>query len=158
MKGFEQAPIENSDSTIETIDNSPEKKHSEEENMWDILQDVIDNRFEVFNVDTMADYDADFSGSEPLFINIWNKKPGSGLGYVVFHDFLRRVGTGKTFLSTDFTGPGVSLFKKASNAGLIKQVSEPTGLQRLTKWEVTGDPVANMEKMRDSCNKNSSTK
>jgi hypothetical protein len=97
----------------------------------------------------MANYDADFSGDEPCFINIWNKQKGYGFGYIVFNDFLRRVGVGKTFLSTDFTQDGLDLFQKSINDGLIKKVSEPFGLHRLIRWEVVGDPVKNLEKIRD---------
>lgn len=114
-----------------------------------IVQDVIDERYEIFDVETMANYDADFSGDEPYFINIWNKQKGYGFGYIVFHDFLRRVGIEKTFLSTDFTQEGSNLFQKAVNEGLIKKVSEAFGLQRLTRWKVTGDPVKNLERIRD---------
>ena len=74
-----------------------------------IVQDVIDGKYELFDVETMANYDADFSGEEPHFINIWNKQKGYGFGYIVFHDFLGRVGVGKTFLSTDFTQEGSNL-------------------------------------------------
>jgi len=114
-----------------------------------IIQDVIDGEYELFDAETMANYDADFSGEEPYFINIWNKQKGYGFGYIVFHDFLRRVGIGKTFLSTDFTQEGSNLFQKAINDGLVKKVSEPFGLQRLTRWEVVSDPVKNLEKIRD---------
>lgn len=121
------------------------------ERMRAIIQDVIDNKYNVFDVNTMANYDADFSGPEPWFINIWNKQPGYGFGYIVFHDFLRRVGSGKTFLATDFTegkGGGQELFQKAINDGLIKKISEPFGLHRLTRWVVVGDPLQNLERMR----------
>ncbi|MCD6109217.1 hypothetical protein J7J83_00420 [bacterium] len=114
-----------------------------------IVQDVIDGNYKLFDVETMANYDADFSGDEPYFINIWNKQKGYGFGYIIFHDFLRRVGTGKTFLSTDFTEDGANLFQKAVNDGLIKKVSEPFGLQRLTRWKVVSDPIKNLEKIKD---------
>ncbi len=114
-----------------------------------IIQDVIDNTFTLFDADTMANYDADFSGAEPYFINIWNKQTGHGFGYIVFHDFLRRVGKEKTFLSTDFTTEGAKLFKKAVDDGLVEKVSEPFGLKRLTRWKVIGDPIQHLEKIRD---------
>lgn len=120
------------------------------DNMKDIIQDVIDDKFEIFDVETMASYDAIFSeGHEPYFLNIWIVKPGYGFGYIVLHNFLRRVGIGNTFVTTDFTPPGKRLFQKAINDGLIQQVSEQFGPQRLTKWEVFGDPVENLEQIRD---------
>ena len=125
----------------------PEKISTEQ--MKDIIQDVIDNAYSLFDVETMANYDADFSGEEPYFINIWAKQGGYGFGYIVFHDFLRRVGIQKTFLSTDFTQEGSNLFQKAVKDGLIEKVSEPFGLQRLTRWKVVDDPVKNLEKIRD---------
>lgn len=114
-----------------------------------IIQDVIDEKYELFDVETMANYDADFSGDEPYFINIWNKQKGCGFGYIVFHDFLRRVGIGKTFLSTNFTQEGSNLFQKAANDGLIQKISKPYGLQRLTRWKVVNDPAENLERIRN---------
>lgn len=120
------------------------------EKMRDIIQDVIDDKFEVFDVESMASYDAIFSeGNEPYFLNIWTIKTGYGFGYIVFHNFLRRVGSGNTFVTTDFTDSGKRLFQKAVNDGLIQQVSEQFGLQRLTRWKVVGDPVNNLLKIRD---------
>lgn len=133
----------------ERFDISPVSEKISPEQMKLIVQDVIDSKYELFDVKTMANYDADFSGDEPCFINIWNKQKGYGFGYIVFHDFLRRVGVGETFLSTDFTIDGSNLFQKAVNDGLIKKVSEPFGLQRLTRWEVVSDPVKNLEKIKD---------
>lgn len=134
----------------EIVERSEEKDDISREQMIEIIQDVIDGKFSLFNVETMADYDADFSGESPLFINIWRKKEGYGFGYIVFHDFLRRVGVQKTFLSTDFTEEGTNLFQKAVDDGLIEKISEPFGLQRLTRWKVVGDPVKNLERIRDS--------
>ena len=114
-----------------------------------IIQDVIDGESGKFDPETMADYDADFRGSEPLIINIWTKQRGHGFGYLAFHDFLRRVGMQKTFLATDMTADGASLIQKAVNDGLVEKVSEPFGLQRLTRWKVVGDPVAHLEQIRD---------
>lgn len=125
----------------------PEKISAEQRRA--IIQDVIDGAYSLFDVETMANYDADFSGEEPYFINIWNKQSGYGFGYIVFHDFLRRVGVQKTFLSTDFTKEGSDLFQRAVSDGLIENVSEPFGLRRLTRWKVIGDPVKNLERMRD---------
>ena len=118
--------------------------------MKSIIQDLLDGTFRLFDTETMADYDADFSGAEPYIINIWNKQPGSGFGYLVFHDFLRRVGLNKTFVSSDFTEPGDKLFQKAVTDGLIKKISEPFGLQRMTRWQVVGDPAQNLKRLRDN--------
>lgn len=135
---------------IESIETSPEEEITPDK-MKSILQDVIDDRFEVFDVETMASYDAIFSeGAEPYFLNIWTIKSGYGFGYIVFHNFLRRVGTGDTFVTTDFTDSGRRLFQKAVNDGLIQQVSEQFGLERKTRWQVVGDPVDNLVKIRDS--------
>lgn len=38
---------------------------------------------------------------------------------------------------------------KAIEDGLIEKVSEPFGLQRLTRWKVVDDPIKNLEKIRD---------
>ena len=121
----------------------------DKEKMKSILQDVIDGKFDLFNVETMANYDAEFSGEEPYFINIWNKQKDHGFGYVVFHDFLHRVGIGKTFNSTNFTDDGKKLFDKAVSDGLIEKMSEPFGLQNLTKWKVVGDSIAHLKKIKD---------
>lgn len=119
-------------------------------NMKSVIQDVIDGKFDIFNVKTMADYDADFRGEEPYFINIWNKEEGFGFGYIVFHDFLRRVGVGKTFTSTNFTEGGTILFQKAVTDGLIEKTSEKSGLQQFTRWKVIGDPITHLTKMKES--------
>ena len=132
------------------FENFQQNEEIDTETMKAIIQDVIDNEYNLFDVETMADYDADFSGEEPYFINIWSKKRGYGFGYIVFHDFLRRVGTGNTFVSTDFTEEGMHLFQKAVNDGLIEKISEPAGLQRLTRWKVIADPVENLEKIKNS--------
>jgi|GEM_PF-1276818 len=113
-----------------------------------IIQDVIDEEYLLFDVERMADYDADFSGKEPYFINIWSKQKGYNFGYIVFHDFLRRVGEQNTFLSTDFTQGGSKLFQKAVEDNLIEKVSDSFGLQRLTRWRVINDPVKNLEKIK----------
>lgn len=133
----------------EKFNSSYEDKEIDTEQLKAIIQDVIDNKYSLFDPESMANYDADFSGDEPYFINIWSKQKGYGFGYIVFHDFLRRVGTGKTFLSTDLTEDGSNLFQKAVNNGLIKKVSEPFGLQRLTRWKVVSDPIKNLEKIKD---------
>lgn len=88
----------------------------------------------------LADYDADFSGKIPFFINIWSKESGCGYGFNVFLHFLQRVGKENEFNSTDFTESGNALFQKAIKEGLIAQVSGPSGLQRLTRWKVIQDP------------------
>ncbi len=121
----------------------------DKEQLRNIIQDVIAGTFALFDADTMANYDADFSGNEPFFINIWNKQSGYSFGYIVFHDFLRRVGKQKTFLSSDFTEAGGKLFKQAVDDGLIVKVSEPLGLLRQTRWQVVGDPVENLSKIKN---------
>lgn len=128
------------------MENDPQKAVSEKEfTDAELIEDVIEGKFEKFDPASVADYDADFSGSEPYFINIWSKR--KGMGYVVFHDFLRRVGIGNSFVASDFTGPGLHLFEKASAAGAIRQVSEKSGFDRRTRWEVLGDPISNLEKI-----------
>ena len=130
-------------------EDAPEVKISGEE-MQKIVQDVIDDKYNLFDAETMANYDADFSGPEPFFINIWAKQKGHGFGYIVFHDFLRKVGDGKTFLSTDFTEDGAKLFARAQGDKLIEKVSDQMGLQRLTRWKVVGDPVKHLEEIKNS--------
>jgi hypothetical protein len=134
---------------IEQPENINQTEEISAERMKAIVQDVIDDKYLLFDAKTMADYDADFSGAEPLFINIWNKQPGHEFGYLVFHDFLRRVGMQKTFLITDFTDQGRELFKKAVADGLIEKISKPFGLHNLTQWMIIGDPTKNLEKIRD---------
>ena len=139
MEKFESNYIESND-----------KDEISSEKMRAIIQDVIDDKFEVFDVETMASYDAIFSEeSEPYFLNIWTIKAGYGFGYIVFHNFLRRVGIGNTFIATDFTDSGKRLFQKAVNDGLIQQVSEQFGVARNTRWQVVGDPIENLVKIRD---------
>jgi len=132
------------------FDPSPKKEMANSEKMKDVIQDVIDGTFFLFNTETMADYDADFREEEPYFIHIWNKERGKGFGYLVFHDFLRRVGVEKTFVSTDFTGDGRKLFEKAVQDGLITKEPHFVSLQRLTRWKVVGDPVEHLRRMKDS--------
>ncbi len=127
---------------------TPDQQLSREQ-MKNIIQDIIDAKYAIFNVKTMANYDAQFGDHEPLFLNIWNIQKGYRFGYLVFHDFLRRVGVGKTFLSTDFTAEGAALFEKAVADGLIKKTSEAIGIQRLTRWEVISDPVENLERIKN---------
>ncbi len=155
---FHHGPVDVSNFPVITVSadkdqNFPDEGAFSKDEMKNILQDVIDNKFEVFDSEKMADYDADFSGGEPFFINIRSKQSGFGFGYIVFHDFLRRVGEGKTFISTDFTDAGKNLFQKAVRDGLIEKQSEPFGLNRLTRWKVTNDPVKNLEKMKDFLSK-----
>lgn len=133
----------------ETLHSSQSPEKIKPEQMRLIIQDVINGTFELFNVDTMANYDADFSGDEPLFIKIEAKQKGQSFGYLVFHDFLRRVGRDNTFVTTDLTNDGKRLFEKTVSDGLLEKVSEPFGLHRLTKWKIIGDPIKNLEKIRD---------
>lgn len=133
--------IENNFNKIEEEKISPEK-------ICGVIQDVIDDKYELFDPEKMANYSADFSGDDPLFINIKSYMKGYGFGYIIFHDFLRRVGFNKNFFSTDFTDDGEKLFQKAVNDQLIEKVSEASGLHRLTKWKVIGDPIKNLEKIK----------
>ena len=125
------------------------EQHFSPDQMKDIIQDIIDAKYTLFNVKTMANYDAQFGDHEPLFLNIWNIQKGYQFGYLVFHDFLRRVEVGKTFLSTDFTPEGAALFEKAVADGLIKKTSEAFGIQRLTRWELIDDPIKNLERIKN---------
>ncbi len=127
---------------------NPEEEISPEQ-IRAIIQDVIDGAYKLFDVKTMADYDAEFSGEEPLFINIWNKKEGHNFGYIVFHDFLRKVGQDNTFLSTDLTSPGKKLFEKAIQDSLIEKMTENIGLHRMTRYKVINDPNKNLEKIKN---------
>lgn len=113
-----------------------------------IIQDVIEGKFEIFDIESMADFDADFRGQEPLFINIWSLRKGHGFGYLIFHEFLRRVGEKKTFISTDFTPDGAHCFERAVKDGLIQKISEPFGLHRLTRWMVVGDPIQHLHTLK----------
>lgn len=113
----------------------------------ELIQDVLDGAFQKFDVHTMADYDAVFSDDEPYFINIWTHQAGKGYGYIVFHDFLRRVGVDHTFVSSDFTEPGNKLFDKAQQDGLIVKVDGPFGLQRYTRWKVVSDPTEHLKEL-----------
>jgi hypothetical protein len=126
----------------------PEQKFTHDQ-MRAIIQDIIDAKYTLFNVNSMANYDAQFGDHEPMFLNIWNIQKGYQFGYLVFHDFLRRVGIGKTFLSTDFTPEGAALFEKAVADGLIKKTSEAFGIQRLTRWELIEDPIKNLERIKN---------
>ncbi len=129
---------------LEKLNNQFDK-----DKMKSIFQDVIDGEFNVFDSEKMANYDADFSGDEPYIINIWSKQKGFSFGYIVFHDFLNRVGLDKTFVSTNFTDEGSKLFDKAVSDGLIEKISEPFGLQQLTRWKVIGDPINHLKQMKD---------
>lgn len=141
------------------IEKRPSKK-SQEASSRDFVRKHIDaviaGTHDYLNDEVPANYDAVFQeGAEPYFLNIWNRKKGSGLGYVVFHDFLIRVGSGKTFSSTDFTEDGEKLFQKAARDGLIRQLSGPSGITRASHWKVIGDPKSHLETLRDALQKSS---
>lgn len=114
-----------------------------------ILDDVISGEFGVFNCESMADYSADFQHGEPIFLNIWTHISGYGFGYIVFHDFLRRVGKNNTFLSTDLTDAGMILFKKAQDHGLIQKIEIAPNIGRYSRWKVIGDINQNLIRMKD---------
>jgi hypothetical protein len=124
------------------------------ENIEKIRSQLIDNilagKHDSENDNDLANYRATFlKGEEPLFVNIWSVKRGHQLGYIVLHDFLMKVGKGNIFSSTDFEPDGVKLFEKAAANGLIKQISEKSGLNNITRWKIVGDPRANLEKLKN---------
>jgi hypothetical protein len=52
-------------------------------------QITIDGWEKAFDPEAMADYDANFpENGEPVFLNIWTKKPGEGFGYLFSAEFL----------------------------------------------------------------------
>jgi hypothetical protein len=115
----------------------------------EMIADILSGRHDTENLRKLANYDADFrTKEEPIFINIWSTKKGYNLGYIVFHDFLIKIGQNKTFSSTDFEPAGIKMFKKAQEAGLIKQISKPEGVSNITRWEIIGDPKKNLEKLQ----------
>lgn len=115
-----------------------------------IIEDVISNQFQLFDTKTMADYDAEFSGELPYLINIWTKQEGKGYGYIILHDFFRRVGVGNSFFATDFTGSGAHLFEKAIKDGVIQKEPQSTNLLNITRWKVVAGPLENLKKLKVS--------
>lgn len=129
--------------------NSAEYTPSE---LVNIIQDVIDDEFETFDIETMANYFADFYDNPeylPSFLNIVSYTPGFGFGYIVFHDFLRRVGFGNTFSSTAMTDEGRHLFEKAQRDGLIEYEKKDEGIVDRTIWRVTSNPITNLERIKE---------
>ena len=53
----------------EKLESSVPSEKISTEKMKEIIQDVIDDKFEAFDARTMANYDAEFTGDEPYFIN-----------------------------------------------------------------------------------------
>lgn len=114
------------------------------------IDDVISGRHNYLDDNEAANYDAMFDyGPEPIFNNIWNRERGSGIGYIVFHDFLIKVGVGNTFVSTDFTGPGNKLVQKAVSDGIIEFVENTSHLAYKTRWKVISDPKVNLERIKN---------
>ena len=133
-------------------DTTPEKEKTvfTKEQMTNIIQDVIDAKYEIFDIDKMANYSADFNENEPYLINIWSVQAGFGFGYIVLHDFLKRVEINNTFLSTDTTDNGKKLMKKAEDVGLIEKIESNLGLARLTRWKLIGNPDDNLKEIKKS--------
>ena len=67
-----------------------------------------------------------------------------------FSLFIADVCVGDRFISTDFTDEGRAMFEKATRDELIKQIEPPSGLLRTSVWEVTYDPVKDLQ---DKANK-----
>ena len=128
---------------------TPDAKPFNKERVVSLIDAILERRHNYLDNGCPANYDADFQeGQEPYFLNIWNREPGSGLGYVVFHDFLIYVGQNENFFSTNFTPAGNKLFTKAVEDGLIQQLHAPQGLANTSCWKVVGDPRANLEKIK----------
>lgn len=135
-----------------------EKYNLENENSGDMIvvrkkmiDDILKGIHDTENNKIFANYDAVFEpNKEPLFVHIWSIKKGYQLGYIVFHDFLRRVGNNHTFSSTDFEDDGIKMFQKAENEGLIKKISEKNGLGNITRWQVLKDPTENLKKLANT--------
>ena len=114
------------------------------------IEEIIAGTHNYLDDEKLANYDTIFrEGQEPYFINIWNRKEGSGLGYIVFHNFLLKVGQDNTFSSTNFTDDGKKLFQKAIDDGLIKQTSEKPDVGGITRWKVIGDSINNLDKIKN---------
>jgi len=97
----------------------------------------------------LAWYDAEFPNNPnlmPRSLNRGTDFPGNNYGYVLFHDFLSRVGVGNEFLSTDLTEGGENLYQKAIDDGLIEKISDPQGIDRYYKWRVIADPIENLQR------------
>ncbi len=94
-----------------------------------------------------AHYQALFWPDEPPFImSIWSNVSGHNLGYVLFHDFLMRVGAGNCFYASPTTEKGEHLLRKAIADNLIRKEADPQKKwEHATYWRVMRDPV---EKLR----------
>ena len=85
--------------------------------------------------------DVDYSGDVPLLLNIKNDTGVKGAGYNTFIQFIKSVGNGNSFRSTDMTESGKRMFNRAVKEGFIEQIAGPKGLHRLTEWKAsTGAP------------------
>lgn len=116
-----------------------------------MIDDILKGKHDTESNKKLANYEAIFEqDKEPLFVNIWSIKKGYRLGYIVFHDFLLRVGKNKTFSSTDFEKAGIEMFKKAENEGLIKKISEKTGIGNITRWQVIKEPKESLENLKNT--------
>jgi hypothetical protein len=135
---------------MKNLEVSQNEKPTPEE-MIKIIEDVINEEYVLFKTETMADYSADFpEEGEPFLYNIWAKEEYKelGLGYIVFHDFLRKAGVNKTFNSTALTESGAKMFAKAVETNLIEKVSN--GPFNFSKWKVTKDPEDSLRKIQES--------
>ena len=101
--------------------------------------DIISGKSKPWQDEHPAYYDADFGqpGEIPYFNMIFSKV--RGLGFIAFLDFLRHVGSGNIFTSSDFTPAGKTLFEKAVSKGLLTQMKAQSGLGRKTEWKVLAD-------------------
>lgn len=123
---------------------NPNQKHI------DLINGILDGSYNGFNSQE-ANYDAEFTnGQMPYFLMIHSSV--KGLGYILFHDFLNRVGSGNEFISTDFTSSGKSLFDKATKDGLIQNLGVEQAIGNITKWKVVGDPMYHLKSMLPQLN------
>ena len=128
--------------------NKNEKKKDIEKIRSQMIGDILAGKHNFEDNSKLANYHAIFEeNKEPYLINIWSLN--NGLGYVIFHDFLIKVGQGHIFSSTDFEPAGEKLFQKAINDGLIEQFSEKSGMSNITRWKVIGDPKENLKRLKE---------
>lgn len=108
------------------------------------IQQILDWKHNYLDDTEPANYDAIFRDGTSHFLNIWNKIEKTGIGYIVFHDFLIKVAkNGGVFSSTRFTDAGERLFRRAIDDGLIEK---DVGLSShdMSVWKVIGDPAENL--------------
>lgn len=108
------------------------------------IQQILDWKHNYLDNTEPANYDAIFWEGTNHFLNIWNKIEKTGIGYIVFHDFLIKVAkNGGVFSSTRFTNAGERLFQRAIDDGLIEK---DVGLSShdVSVWKVIGDPAGNL--------------